>query len=65
MRPYTKAVSFSAARELQGLQPGQWVLLDGTQRGRFMGFKNGTVWVAWSTTATKRFSKFAEAYKAA
>ena len=62
---YQKAIHFTAARELVGLHAGQWVIMDGVQLGRFMGFKNGTVWIAWAGTAKKRFKKFAEAYRAA
>lgn len=60
---YTKAVTISSAAELRGLHAGQWIIMDGT-RGRFMGFTANSVYVAWGTTATKRFKKFAAVFKA-
>jgi len=44
-------------------QPGQWIDYEGS-RGRYMGRRNGCVWIAWGTTATKRFQKFAEIFHA-
>lgn len=43
------------------LQPGQWIAY-GSARGRFMGVRNGTVWIAWAATARKRFADFAAAF---
>jgi hypothetical protein len=66
---YQKVVIVSAADELGmpnwatiGLQAGQWIKYNGA-KGRFMGFRNGTVWIAWGSTATKRFATFAKAFK--
>lgn len=60
---YTATVKISRASELKGLHAGQWISMDGA-RGRFMGIGDGgSVWVAWGSTATKRFAKFASAYK--
>ena len=43
------------------MHPGQWVDYDGSQ-GRFMGLRNGCVWIAWAGTARKRFATFALAF---
>ena len=42
-------------------QPGQWISYNGS-RGRYMGRRNGDVWIAWGKTATHRFGKFAAAF---
>jgi hypothetical protein len=39
-------------------QPGQWVNVNGA-KGRYMGRRNGCIWIAWGTTATQRFPRFA------
>lgn len=61
---YRKTVRVNKAEDIRDLQPGQWIDYDGA-RGRFMGIRNGVHWVAWGSTATKRFATFARAYRAA
>jgi hypothetical protein len=55
---YQPAIKTSAPHELRNLQPGQWIDYDGA-RGRFMGVRRGSHWIAWGGTATKRFARFA------
>lgn len=45
-------------------QPGQWITY-GSARGRYMGQRNGSAWIAWGTTATHRFPRFARIFKEA
>jgi hypothetical protein len=63
MPRYLPTIATNAPEALAGLRPGQWISYDGT-RGRFMGVKNGCAWIAWGSTASRRFSTFAAAYKA-
>lgn len=58
---YQPTVYTSAPETLRGLQPGQWINYDGTT-GRFMGITRGSIWIAWSETARKRFPLFASAF---
>ena len=60
---YQPTIYTSDPQKLTGLQPGQWINADGSI-GRYMGWKNQTIWIAWSGTARKRFHAFAKAYKA-
>jgi hypothetical protein len=48
---------------LRGLRPGQWIEYEGAT-GRYMGRVGCTVWIAWGSTATKRFAQFAAAFRA-
>lgn len=43
-------------------QAGQWIDYQGA-RGRYMGRRNGCVWIAWGATATRRFARFAAIYR--
>jgi hypothetical protein len=47
---------------LHGLPVGQWINYDGV-KGRFVGWRNGVLWVAWGITASRHFKQFAEAFK--
>ena len=49
------------APETVSAQPGQWINY-GTARGRYMGRRNGCVWIAWGRTATHRFPAFAAVF---
>lgn len=60
---FQAAIKTSNPHDLKGLQAGQWIDYEGTQ-GRYMGRRNGTVWIAWGGTARERFSVFAQAFKA-
>lgn len=44
-------------------QAGQWIDYQGAL-GRFMGRRNGVVWIAWGDTARKRFQRFAATFNA-
>lgn len=61
---YQLTIITDAPETLDGLQPGQWIAYGGA-RGRFMGHRNGCAWIAWGSTATKRFHRFAAAFAVA
>lgn len=58
---YRATVETSAPETLRDLQRGQWIRYDGA-RGRFMGWRNGVIWIAWGRTATHAFERFADAF---
>lgn len=62
MANYLPTISTTAPETLDNLQPGQWIEYNGV-KGRYMGRRNGSVWIAWGATARKRFGAFADAYK--
>lgn len=45
-------------------QPGQWIDYQGT-RGRYMGSRNGSSWIAWGRSASHRFPAYAAAFRRA
>jgi hypothetical protein len=57
MARYLPAIATSSPETVTG-QPGQWINYNGAL-GRYMGRRNGCVWIAWDETARKRFPKFA------
>jgi hypothetical protein len=57
MSQYTAAIRTNAPETISA-QPGQWIDYNGA-RGRYMGRRNGCVWIAWGSTATERFARFA------
>jgi hypothetical protein len=59
---YVRAIVTSEPDKLAQLQPGQWIDYAGA-RGRYMGERNGCKWIAWGSTATRRFSRFAATFK--
>ena len=59
---YVPTIHTSNPELLSGLQPGQWINYEGA-KGRYMGRKNGCVWIAWNGTAAKRFHIFARAFR--
>ena len=59
---YVPMIHTSNPELLSGLQPGQWINYEGA-KGRYMGRKNGCVWIAWNGTAAKRFHIFARAFR--
>lgn len=59
---YRSRIKTSAPETLGGrIQPGQWIDYEGS-RGRFMGWRNGVIWIAWGQAATHRFTTFAAAF---
>jgi len=61
MARYLPTIRTNDPDTLDGLHPGQWIDYQGA-RGRYMGRKNGSVWIAWGGTARKRFDRFALAF---
>lgn len=61
MARYAPAIRTSAPETVKA-QPGQWINYEGT-RGRLMGQRNGSSWIAWGKTATHRFPAFAAAFQ--
>jgi hypothetical protein len=47
--------------EIISAQSGQWINYQGA-RGRYMGRRNGVVWIAWGKTASHRFARFASLF---
>jgi hypothetical protein len=63
MARYTAALRLDDPREaILVAQPGQWINYNGA-RGRYMGYRRGIYWIAWGTTATRRFQRFAAIYR--
>jgi hypothetical protein len=60
---YFPTIQVKRPQMLRGLQPGQWIDYEG-RRGRYMGRTGVVVWIAWGSTATKRFAQFAAAFRA-
>jgi hypothetical protein len=60
---YFPTIDIKRPQMLRGLQPGQWIRYEGA-RGRYMGRLGGVVWIAWGSSATKRFHIFAAAFRA-
>lgn len=60
---YQPAIKTSAPETVVA-QPGNWIDYEGAI-GRYMGRRNGCVWIAWGSTATKRFQQFAAIFKQA
>jgi hypothetical protein len=61
---YRKTIRTTNPQALSGLHPGQWIDYEGA-KGRFMGWRNGCIWIAWGGTARRSFKTFARAYRAA
>ena len=60
---YRSTICTATPELLNYLHPGQWIDYDGV-KGRYMGRRNGTVWIAWGKTAKcrDRFRVFADCY---
>jgi hypothetical protein len=59
---YAPAIVTDAPDTLDNLPPGQWVRY-GSALGRYMGRRNGCVWIAWGRSASIRFPAFAAAFR--
>lgn len=68
MARYTATVRTCDPHALEALQPGQWIdYATGDEppaRGRFYGRRGGVVWIAWGSTARRRFARFAQVARA-
>lgn len=59
---YFPKIIVKRPQQIRGLRPGQWIEYEGAT-GRYMGRIGCVVWIAWGGAATKRFAKFAAAFR--
>ena len=61
-QPALKTTRPETLINVPGIQPGQWIDCQGV-KGRWMGVRHGTIWIAWGRSATHTFSTFAKAFR--